>query len=66
MARDWRRYAHDLEAMLAAEIDTLRSDVRRAVVIEAGMRGTPGPQLRAISDAVADRMVQDKGDALRP
>ena len=61
MARDWRRYAKHLEAMLAAEKDMLRTEVRSAVVIELHSRGwVSGPQLRELADAVAERVAQTK------
>lgn len=60
MARDWRRYARHLEAMLASENDMLRSTVRSAVVIEVCARTwLPGPKLREIADAIAERVAQE-------
>lgn len=60
MARDWRRYAKHLEAMLAAEQDMLRISVHRAVVIELGARSwLQGEQRREAADAITGHVLRN-------
>lgn len=59
--RDWRRYALDLEAMLASECDLIYEDVDRAVWIEVGARcWLNSDRTRELAQVVAQRVAHDR------
>ena len=67
MARDWRRYAHDLEHMLTSECFVIHREVLRRVIFHIHSRCLlPSDVAVPLAHAIADSVAKDRWSGYDP